>query len=236
MNRKFITLIIVMMILIVAVSSNVPSGPTIEYFKNETVDPNPSTFINTSGGSFTTLNLNLTSQNYKWKAYVGNVTGKLTLDDSVNNTIYDWTLSTVSGNVYATRNGSIDWTSLSCADRTTIYGEETYLSIDTSKDDSINSTFTNEVHKSFYASNNFITNSTCPAIATYVNDQAQAQSEDADFQEILLEDSAGTLIYTTVIENNVIGFDTNPYDFQMIVADDETTTTNVPYYFYVELR
>jgi len=218
-----------------AVFANIPTGPTIIYNTTETVNVSTSTLLNTSGGSFTTLMLNVTSQNYRWKAYVGNVTGKLTLDDSTNKSIYDWSVSTITGNVYATRSDNISWSSLTCANRTTVTAEDTNLSFDTSKDDSINSTFKNEIHKEFYAANNYITNSTCPAVATYVNDQAQALDENAKFQEILLEDTGNNLIYTTVIENNVLGFNNEAYDFQLILPDDESTAVQTPYYFYVEL-
>ena len=60
-----------------------PSGPTITFIANETKDPAAATLINTTGGSITTMALNATSQNLRWKAYVGNVTGTLTLDDAV---------------------------------------------------------------------------------------------------------------------------------------------------------
>lgn len=233
---KVIAIMFALILLIPLVFANIPTGPTVVYNTTETANIAPSTLINTSGGTFTTLFLNVTSQNYRWKAYVGNVTGKLTLDDSGNKSIYDWSLSTVTGNVYATRNSSIDWSSLSCAQRTTIYSEESSLGLVTSKEDSINSTFNNTIHKSFYAANSFITNSTCPAIATYLNDAAQTPDESASFQEILLEDSMNRMVYSTVIESSVLGFDNNPYDFQMIVADDESTLSATPYYFYVELR
>ncbi|MBR9675662.1 hypothetical protein GOV05_01500 [Candidatus Woesearchaeota archaeon] len=240
MTNKIINRFIVIFLLVLTLTTvsfaNIPTGPTITYNTSETINPTPSTLINTSGGSFTTLLLNMSSQNYRWKAYVGNVSGKLTLDDSGNKTIYDWQFSVITGNVYATRNSTNpDWSNISCANRNSVYGEETYLNINTTKEDSINTTFRNSVHKTFYAANNLIQNSTCPAIATYVNDSSQSSGENAVFQEVLLEDTNGILIYTTIIENNVLGFDLNPYDFQMIVADDESTDVVTPYYFYVEL-
>jgi hypothetical protein len=68
-----------------------------------------------------------------------------------------------------------------------------------------------------------------------------------NYQEVLLAvNHSQTIIYTTIIENDIlgnstdpIGYDNNTHDFQMIVGDDghvgpnlDTTTT---YYFYVEL-
>ena len=43
-----------------------------------------------AGGTITTMVLSAVQQNDKWKAYVGNVSGSLTLDDSNGYTIYRW--------------------------------------------------------------------------------------------------------------------------------------------------
>lgn len=217
------------------VLAGMPANPTFVYNTTETAAPKPAAYLNTSGGSFTTLVLNATGQNYKWKAYVGNATGKLSLDDQTNMSIYDWRLSTISGNVFVSRNESIDWTNMTCANRTIIESEDSYLKLNSTRSDSINQTFNNTVHKSFYAASNLIQNSTCPAIATYVNDTAQTVNESAKFQEILLQDLQGNLVYTTILEDSILGFDNSLYDFQMIVAEDETKAEATRYYFYLEL-
>ena len=215
--------------------AGIPTNPVITYNISETAAPRPATYLNTTGGSFTTLILNATGQDYKWKAYVGNATGELALQDQSNYSIYDWRLSTISGNVFVSRNNSIDWSNLSCADRTTLQNEDTYLNINSSMSDSINNTFNSTIHKSFYASNKIIQNSTCPSISTYISGTAQNSGETAKFQEILLKDSRNSMLYTTILENSVLGFDNNRYDFQMIVAEDETKQTATTYYFYLEL-
>ncbi len=235
LNRSILIALLVFISLGVLIFAATPTNPTVISSTNETASPRPSLYLNTTGGSFTTLVFNATSQNYKWKAYVGNVTGKLTLDDSTNNTIYDWSFSTITGKVYASRNASIDWNSISCANRTTISAEDNSLNLTQSYVDTINKTFNMSIHKQFYAANNLIQNSTCPAIATYVNDTSQGIDESAKFQEVLLEDQDNKLIYTSIIDAGVEGFDNNRYDFQMIVANDETALTPTPYYFYVEL-
>ena len=168
----------------------VPQGPTIIFNETETINPQPATAITTAGGSFTTLILNATQQTPRWKAYVGNVTGKLVLDDATSRSIFDWTLASVTGEVYASRNASIDWASITCASPSTIIAEDNSLNMSQNNPDTINKTFNNKVHKSFYVGSKLIQNSTCNAIATYVNDTAQSLSESASFQEILLQDSS----------------------------------------------
>lgn len=236
-RMSIIVFILVLSILFITKLSlaALPTNPEIIYNSSSTAAPKPSLYLNTTGGSFTNLMFNATSQNYKWKAYVGNVTGKLTLDDSTNYTIYDWSFSSITGKVYASRNASVDWNSISCANTSTLTKEDSELNISSTSIDSINSTFNMSTHKSFYAANTQIQNSTCPAIATYVNDTTQTINESAKFQEILLRDTGNNLIYTSIIDSNTIGYDNNRYDFQMIVANDESIAAPTPYYFFVEL-
>ena len=219
----------------ITLAEKLPANPAIISNVTETISQRPLTYLNTTGGSFTTLVLNASQQNYRWKAYVGNVTGELSLQDQSNYSIYDWALSTISGNVYVSRNSSIDWSNLECANSTTIAREENYLNINSTLLDSINSTFNESTHRQFYAAAQRIDPNTCPAISTYVNGTAQNNGQNNKFQEILLQDIRGSLLYTTIIENQILGFDNSVYDFQMIVAEDESKQTATPYYFYMEL-
>jgi hypothetical protein len=235
-NSFGIVLLLFMMFTIVNTISAAPSGPVITFNNTQNVTPEPATQITTAGGSFTTLVLNATTQTPRWKAYVGNVTGTLVLDDANYRSIFDWSLSSVTGEIYATRSSTtIDWSSIACADRTAISSEDTTLNMSVENADTINKTFVNTIHKQFYVGAKLIQNSTCPAIATYINDTAQTPSEDASFQEIVLKDTSNAIIFTTLITQNTTGFDTNNYDFQMILPEDEYKATPSTYYLYVEL-
>ena len=212
----------------------VPQGAVISNNVTETPSPPSAGSITTPGGSFTKMVLNVTQQNYQWKAYVGNVTGKLTLDDASGYTIYDWTLATVNGEVYASRSNSINWASIACATDTVIQNEETAIGMSDSDIDSITNTFDQTAHRQFYVGTVNIAANTCRAIATYVNDTPQSASQNAIFQEVLLTDGTN-LVYTALINNDQQGYDFGIYDFQMIVADNESSTTGNTFYFWVEL-
>jgi hypothetical protein len=212
-----------------------PSGPQVLYNNTETAPVREATEIITAGGSFTTILLNATTQTPRWKAYAGNVSGRLVLDDSINKSIYDWTLSSVTGEVYATRNASISWAGIACADRARLITEETSLNMSSGNADTINKTFVNQKHRSFYVGAVLIQNSTCPSVATYINDAAQTVSENAVFQEVILKDSASSVIFASLINQSVIGFNGQRYDFQMIVPENEYAASPTPYYLYVEL-
>ncbi len=212
-----------------------PSGASIVSNTTEEAPVEAADSLKTAGGTFTTLLLNGTGQTEAWKAYVGNVTGKLTLQDANEYSIYDWTLSTISGEVFATRNDSIDWGNVECANRTTIEQTDTDLNVSSSEEISINRTFNESVHESFFVGGTQIQQSTCPAIATYVNDSAQEQDTNASFQEPLLQDDSD-LIYTTLLEEDAPSYHPNKtFDFQMIVPENRRNSANERYYFYTEL-
>jgi hypothetical protein len=238
--RKANIIFLLLIILALIISTNkmfvlaAPQGATITYNNTENATTRPADSHTAAGGSFTTLLLNVTSQTSKWKAYLGNVTGKLTLDNSNNKTIYDWALTVVQGEVYVSRNNSITFSSLACANRGNITAEDTYMNINSSSDDSINKTFNQSIHRFFViGGTGTISNSTCPAIATYVNDSSQPATENATFQEILMSDGRSP-VFVALLNDNKIGYDQGIYDFQIIVPENPTGTLT-PYYFYAEL-
>ncbi len=205
----------------------IPVGATVTYISNSTMNATPSSGTYPTG-RIIVLNLNGLQQDYQWKAFVGNVTGKLTLDDASGNTIYDWTLATVSGEVYTSRYSSVDWSTIACATTAVINNEETALGITSSDVDSISNTFTGS---SSTIQIGTVQVTGCPSTKTY-NSTGQPSN---DYEEFLLKDGNNYLIYGTIISDNANGFDNSTYDFQMIVADNETSTTGSTYYFWVEL-
>ena len=219
---------------IISVSAQ-PTGVDITFNDTEFITPDPAAELTTAGGTFTTLVLNGTFQTPRWKAYVGNVSGRLALADSLSRTIYDWELAIVSGQVYVSRHEEIDWSTISCAVEQSILDEQGALNIQASAVDSINRTFNETIHRGFFVGTRQISNSTCKSIATYVEDSKQAPNEDANFQEILLEDNDNKLVFATIIEQGQIGYDGALYDFQLIVPEDPTSVDPTTYYFFAEI-
>jgi len=226
--------VIAMLILLVPFIYAAPSGPIIYSIRNETITPSSAALVNTSGGSITTMVLNATTQNLRWKAYVGNVSGTLTLDDANSNTIFDWTMANVVGEVYATRAAtSISWASINCSTVENITNEELAINHTSNPDDNISATFAEQNHASFYVGNVLIPSDDCFSLHTYQNDSAQT----TDFEEILLHDSTN-MVYATILENDELGYDPNQtFDFQMIVPERGIPgwSSSTAYYFYVEL-
>ena len=213
----------------------VPDTAEITSSVNTTKSTGAGGIFNISGGYLSKINLTATIQNPHWKAFLGWVQGKFTLDDSSGSTIYDWNLTMIRGQVYSTRNSSIaNWGAIVCANVTTLTSEDVALE-HSSPDDNITATFGNGVagtHPAFSVGNVPIADDSCPAINTYRNNVTQSEY----FFEMALYDGA-SIIYATRINRNTIGYDGNTYDFQMIVPENgnETWTGATAYYIYVEL-
>lgn len=187
-------------------------------------------------GTLTTLIFDVIQQDQYWKAYVGNISGRLTLDNPSGFTIYEWALAGVnkSGEVYVSRASNIDFESIFCANDLNISGAHVFFNMTDSQADNINKTFNYTSHSGFYVGSTQFSANACKSTATYVNDAAQTMNGNQKFQEILLMDGANHLVYTTIIGSSV-GYDNSTYDFQIIVPDSGIRVTPTTYYFYTEL-
>lgn len=211
-----------------------PTGPdSINITSNSTWAGSTSgTIVNTSGGYVSDLNITATVQDTRWKAFVGWINGAFTLDDSTGSTIYDWSISTVSGEVYATRaSGAVSWGNIACASAANITAEDTAL--EHALEDNITSTFTGTNTGTYVVAGTSIGAGACSSIYTYVDNATQSSL----FEEFILYDDTN-LIFATNIEDMDGGYDGNNYDFQMIVPENgnETFSSSTAYYLYVELN
>ena len=226
-------LLTAVLVLAISIVHAQPTGTDITFNETDfgpTIGPSNRT---DDGGTITTLVLDALQQTNRWKAYIGNVTGSLTLDDGGGNTIFSWTLdlSSLTGEVYSTRSNTVSWADIRCADTTLISGEESFLNMDPNGIYTINNTFNETTHPQLTIGSNVITTNTCRSTSTYVSNAPQAIGS-ADFPLILLDDETD-LVYTNIINSQTTGYDGSAYDFQMIVPNNPFDTTQ--YFFYVQL-
>jgi hypothetical protein len=212
-----------------------PSAPIIQYVSNSSAVTGLANRSTDMPGTITTIVLSANQQDFKWKAYVGNVTGKVALDDANGKSIYDWNLGTAGGGeVYVSRFSNINWASMACALQATIDTESAAVGISTSAGDGINRTFNETTHRAFSVGT--VPISGCRSIATYINDVPQVMGPSAYFQEVLLRDTvSGNMVYSTLMESAHLGYDNQLHDFQLLVAENESATVPTTYFFWVEL-
>jgi hypothetical protein len=244
LKDSFITIIIGVLIVVIfililnmqlIIAAN-PEGPTrINITSNQTKVTTNTQAINISGMYIANINVTATIQNRKWKAFVGNVIGSFTLADASGSSIYDWSFSTSSGRVYATRNSTvINWGNINCSSLANLVAENAALS-HTDPSDNITATFNSSVgatHASFYVGSRQMVANKCPTINTYIGNSSQ----DVRFEETALYDGT-SIVYATVLENNMGGYDNDIYDFQMIVPENGGAgfSGSTAYYLYIEI-
>jgi hypothetical protein len=229
--------VIIAMTFFLSFVSAAPTGPSgVTLLNNLTKAASAAYQLNVSGGYIAYINISATVQDVRWKAFVGNISGKFTLADSTGSSIYDWSLASITGRVYSTRNSSaVSWATVQCANKTVLEFENVQMN-QTSAYDNITATFNSTTHTAFFVGNVSISANSCPSLATNRNSAPQT----TNFQEVTLTDSTSVsskVIYSTNLEQHVTGFDNKQYDFQMIVPENGAPGYSgiTPYYLYVEL-
>ncbi len=205
------------------------------------------TRIQAQAGNVTALFINSTRLTQRWQGYYGNITGQITLDDTNNNTLYDWQLLSPRGEIYAsngTEGGTVTWANVFCFNYTNNLSEgqtrvqlfngtdvERSIGANAYDHDSINSTFNSTFADTFQVGGITIDSaSSCRMTHLYVNDLAQ----QTRYTEVLLSDNQ-SLIYTAILEQDQTGFQGAAVDFEMIVGENGDTAAAQYYYFFVEL-
>lgn len=259
---KMLNAIVVILILalfsVVVFADPDPSGPAnIDRGASErrTADSNDGIVEPSTAGNVTSLNINSTEITKRWQGYYGNVSGLITLDDANNNTLYNWQLASSDGEVYASNGSSVTWSNIQClnftADESSAEGYRYNLSSannliglgsdsEQAKEDSVNATFnltygdagSGTTDETFEVGSVTIDNAANCSMANLFNSNGWQSSS---FHEVLLTDNE-SIIFASLLENSVAGFQNIGIGFEMIVGvngTDSTTTDN--YYFFVEL-
>ncbi len=224
-----------------------PVGPSLNYISDSTSSSQNPTLVDNSshtGGTIAVMNMDARQQNPHWKAYVGNITGKLILEDALNYSIYEWTIGTVQGEVYATRKSSVTWSTVRCANETNINSEmlEMNHTSQFTPNDNISATFLGDKnnHAEFYAGPNLISANSCNYTTNlYINDTAQSTGAGTWEEVVLFDTTTNATIYTSIIENNQWSYQNGTmFDYQILLPEKGEPGfqgSATPYYFYVEL-
>jgi hypothetical protein len=245
-SLTWLVLIVALLVLLISFTIALPTAPTVTYITNSTMASgagrlvngtgNDTAFPHKAGGTIYTVNLNGNTQNNRWKAYVGNVTGKLVLDDSDGYTIYDWTVtSAIRGRVYATRtSASISWGVINCSNSGNISLEEAAMDHVNNPSDNISATFDLRDNKGFFIGSVPIYENTCYTTNLFFD--SVAPGNDA-WEEVVLYDGAN-IVYGVAVDDNNNSYHTGlKADFQILLPEKGTTgwQSSTAYYFYVEL-
>lgn len=243
MNKKTLTLL-TLLVLSITLSVNVmavqPFGASYTELKTERAPMDAASNDSAIAGNVTEMSVTGFSTTQTWQGYFGNVTGTIQLADASDNQMYNWTLASPEGEIYATTDTSVAWTNIACFNLTANNAAlESLFNILADDVDGINETFsTGNGHDMFYTNNVQFTTGLCPSTSIY---DSTGASVDNNFEEVMLTDqsSATEVIFAAILdEEDVAGFDGALHDFEMLVLEDGhgTDVATTTYYFYVELE
>jgi len=250
MNQKLVIGILIALFALPVIVSALPVGSKSLDRSNEQRWPTWGALNTTAlAGNVTELTFNASTITRTYQGYYGNITGFIVLGDASNNTLYDWTLASPQGEIYAVRDSTVpSWESVGCASQGELQSEDLRLKVNESIDeDSVNQTFvvggapdqlarfpTSDLsHPQFWVANQSVTANAC-AVATLYN---SSYMPSANFKEVLLSDNVnvpvtpgvsqeGFVIYTAIIAHSInpfadsLGFNFENHDFEMLVGED----------------
>lgn len=215
-----------------------PNGANHTEESNERAGASQAESHNASAGNITELTVIGISITQSWQGYFGNVSGAIELADADDNVMYNWSLASPSGEVYATMNDSVNWTSTACATNATDTPIlEAYFGIAGADVDGVDETFfASNDHDEFYVNNIQIAAGTCELSARIFGDTGAGV--DTEFEEVILKAGSGEYVFASILDKDLEGFDSATHDFEMLVLEDghDSDTDTTTYYFYVELE
>jgi hypothetical protein len=241
MNARNLAAVTMIIVIIAAISLQFataePTGASVDSNSTAGSPTSSPDSLTDPRGTITTIVLSSLQQDQYWKAYVGNITGQLSLDDASGNTIYDWALASVnkSGEVYVSRYNAITWSNISCINLSVLNAEMTFFGMAPTSSDSINNTYNYTSHAAVQVGTTTLSANSCRSTATYRSDVRQAMDGSQRFQALIIQDNANArAVYMTVVNNSFTGFDNRTYDFQIIIPEASTGSATT-YYFFTEL-
>jgi hypothetical protein len=179
----------------------------------------------TQGGNVTSVNLNTVASTGSWQGYYGSAIGNLTLGLNLS-IFYDFG-GMPPGEVYASRAQSVNFATLDCS--VDMASENLFIGKSVLSGDSVTSVFDSSLHPEFYVAGRKFDADTCSATNLFVNNASQ----NSEFFEVIMEDAATNIVYTSLVNGTKTGFDGNLYDYEMIVGTPYGSTTT--YYFFMEI-
>ena len=234
MRRNFLLIFALIVILHISLALAVePFGATINPGTSQRANAsNPGTDVNAIAGNVTELNVFGYTTTQSWQGYYGNVTGVIRLADISDNVLYNWSLTTPEGEIYASNASTVRWSTIQCYDATNnLTFFENMFGIGATDDDGIDVTFALNNHAEFYTNSVQFTAGECD------NAKIFDSAGIGVFDEALLTDGKN-MVFASLLADNANGFDNVPHDFEMLVLEDGhgTDVATSTYYFWVELE
>jgi hypothetical protein len=259
MIKHFVVVIALIFFSMSCVRAVQPSGATIVPGTPQTAPMDSAGSIPAQAGNVTELTIYGKSTTQTWQGYFGNITGTIQLADASDHVMYNWTQINPLGEVYASTNQTIYWTNVQCLNYTAtgthvdesgnggttnkfgtnLTNLESSFGVNASDVDGVDETFSLSgpgTHNLFYTANQKFDTNQCTGTRIFDNSGAGVSGH---FEEVLLyEPKSSSVIFTSLLNQDLMGFDSRSHDFEMLVLENghESDVATTPYYFYVEIQ
>lgn len=184
------------------------------------------------GGNITQVNLTINSSTLHWQAFYGTVNGSLRLAANATAAVKIWSVSTITGQIYASQSSNIDFTLVNSTG-VNLSNTDSAFSFLSGAADSATNSGTNNANPAFNVSQYPVSANSRPVITTMNGSGAQA------WQEVVLttdNTTASKYVFTGLLNNSGNSFSNVSAQFQIIVpANQVGTTAATTYYFYGEI-
>ena len=253
-----IAVLAIVTVLPLTLAVQIPFGANITPLTNQTAPIASPQVHSAIAGNVTLMNISGVSTTQSWQGYFGNVTGTVQLADSNGYAMYNWSNLNPSGQVYTSTADTINWYALQCFNFSATgainsAGEtpggwnqkgmnltqlQATYGINATDPDSVNNTFSlggTGSHSTFYTASLAFPDTSCNSTRLY---DTSGTSVPGRFQEVLqYEPTTNSVIFTSLINNDIPGFDHVTHDFQamVLVNGHGTNTSTIPYYFYAQI-
>lgn len=195
--------------------------------------------ITAQGGNISLINITARRQTISWQGFAGNITGSLVLDDASSSRFYQWNLTNITGEIYFSRNASINFNIIYPQNNCTI--DEILTG---PRADRVSRTFFNNTNTvNFSVGTIAINSSTACSAKPFVN--STAQSSTNLFENVILSAETNNetnfsiggnqSIYVGILQDlGTAGFDTKFYNFQVLVPVNRSSGF-ATYFVYAEV-
>jgi len=239
-----IALLIVVSLALISIALALPEGAsTTTILSSERKGAQVAVNLTAQGGNITRINISVNVQTAVWQGFAGNISGSIVLDDASGDRFYAWSLFNISGEIYASRNGSVNFNSVFPQNNCTIDEPLTGTG-----SDRVNRTYNQsantvnfsvgliQINASSACSTRPYVNSSFPSSNLFENLILSPEHNNASPQQGNFVSGGNQSIYTGILQlTGVHGFDGQMYNFQVLVPVNRSTGFNT-YFFYAELN
>ncbi|MEM4625699.1 MAG: hypothetical protein QXJ28_02980 [Candidatus Pacearchaeota archaeon] len=253
------SLFFICLLINVALVFAVPRGADVNPITSSTAVGREPQWNDALAGNVTELTIFGYSTTQSWQGYYGNVSGVIELSNNAGKVMYNWSLASPSGEIYASTNQTLQWVNVQCFNYTAtgtydnevgnggkmnLYGTnlsqiESLFGISSIDVDGVDETFNligASGHRAFISAANEFSQGECWSTRIF---DSTGQQSSGNFENVLLyEPVSGSIVFASLLNKDLEGFDGATHDFEMLVLergrDGNLDTTR--YYFFVELE